>query len=606
MWVVLAVTLSALPVAAATTPSATAPPEFISSLITDQRGDVVRIPVRLPNSNDARIRIVGQSTDYEAIVALSDGNHDERVFVEFNTYLAGTDEAFRAADTGDRVFVRSQTSVEGILPAGRYHLSTADAEDTAELVIEPRSTRDVTTMVAPDGAFEHLRSPDAVSGYRETGNLTLRPATERAAVARHDTLVLRVRASGLSGVLATQPGSNDTERFRSLVGSDVLSFTVAETNPPTSEERAHLLLNRTGVRVVADPGADRYFVVIDTSTVRYRRGDDGTVHTGLPLGFVFEANVTVAADGPLGQDTPRAAATTFEVVERSASLRTHAEAGQLFLHPAKDQLIDGTTTVAPGTTVAVRVAAPDADFDVTKSVTVGQSGGNGTVETAVDLASLPEGTTLSATASDDHGSLTAAPVAVTVESPAATLDEPSLVVEGSRLNAAVTANLSRGGVIAVRARNESGRLLGATAADPGERTVRVPLSNLPERDTPLVVVALRDFDSDGAVSPSVDAPYEQANAPRPVTVTVALYRLPPSPTPSPDGPPAQTVDSTDATPTGTAPTALQTTEPPAATSPPGGNGLPDVDGLPVDVPGFGAAAALTALSMVILLLARRE
>lgn len=600
---IIVVTISVLATAGATSPSGATGPKFVSSYVTDQRGDVVRIPVRMPDSNDARLRIVNIQAGYDANLTLSDRNHDGIATLEFNTYLAGTRSAFKTAADDDDVSVLSQTDVDGPLPTGEYRLRIEEGAETAGLKIERRSTDGITTMVAPDGAYEHLRTEDAVDQYRHAGNLTARRSGDPAAVARRDTLVLRISASGISGVLASQPGNNDTERFRALVESDVLSFDVLETNPTTSQKRASLLVNRSGLHVVADGRSDRYYVVVDTSRAHYRRGEDGTVETGLPVGTSFEANVTVAADSYLGVDAPRAAEMAFEVVDRSAVIRTHAESGAYFLQPAAGQSIEGATTVAPGTTVELTIEGTAADFSARKSVTVRGADGNGTFEATIDIAELPEGTTLVATARDPRGSLTDEPTRVTVRSPAAEIGSQALAVEGSRLYATVEADLSRGGLITVRANNASGRLLGSTDVDPGSNTVEVPLENLPGKDTPLVITALRDIDGDGAVSQSVDVPYEESNSPRPVQVTMALYRLPPSPTPSPVGPGTETTASSSTPPEGTPDSS--DTPGPGDTTDPQATPSPDADQLPVGVPGFGAATALVALVATLLLLARR-
>lgn len=189
------------------------------------------------------------------------------------------------------------------------------------------------------------------------------------------------------------------------------------------------------------------------------------------------------------------------------------------------------------------------------------------------------------------------PAAVTVQSPEAALQEPSLSVEGSTLYATVSADLSRGGLIAVRADNESGRLLGAAAVDPDSDTVEIPLENLPEKGTPLILLPVRDIDSDGAVSASVDVPYTQSNSPRLVKSTVALYKLPPSPTPTP-------TPGGDDTVTPSSPDATQSSDDPTTGDTPGTT--QDDSSLPVDVPGFGPAVALAALLAAFLLFARRE
>lgn len=72
-------------------------PTFASSAITEQRGDVVRITVRMDEGNSAEVDVLGIDTGYEATVSVTDEDFGGRVKIRFNTFVAG-----RTARSGPR------------------------------------------------------------------------------------------------------------------------------------------------------------------------------------------------------------------------------------------------------------------------------------------------------------------------------------------------------------------------------------------------------------------------------------------------------------------------------------------------------------------------
>lgn len=591
---------STLPAAVATDATRTGP-QFASSAVLEERGDVASIAVRMEDGGSADVDILGKgNSDYEAHLTLRDEDNDGRVVLEFNTYLAGRNGAFETAAEGDEVLVRGQSGASGVLPVGSYRMLTDDRNDISDLEVEPRETASVTALVAPDGASARLETGDDVARYRRAGNLTTRPANDTVPVAERDTLVVRLKASGIAGALAAQEGDNVTERFRSLVASDLLSLDVDWTNTGTEVPDLPLLLNRSGVSVASRPGNDAYFVVVDTAAAKYRRGE---VQTGLPAGARFDVNATVPAGSALASDGRETATTTFRVVEPAATLRTHREGDGFYLRQERNQTVRGRTTLAPGSTVEVQVSGPDG-LQRSRTVTVRPSRGLGTFESAVDLRGVGEGASIEVTATEADGPLTEGPLTATVRSPGASLDSSTLAADGTTLEVVLEANLTRGGLLTVRAHNRSGRIVGVTPVASGAGQASVPLQDLPPKDTPLVVTAVRDMDGDGEFTPGVDVPYAQSDNPRPVTLTITLYRLPPSPTPTPSAPP------TDATPTATTPTPstpptdTSTGPPTDATPGTGGTATPGGGPIPTQVPGFGQVVAVLALALVALRRAR--
>jgi hypothetical protein len=393
--------------------------------------------------------------------------------------------------------------------------------------------------------------------------------------------------------MAAHPGETVTERFRALVDSDLVSLSVEQVDPAPDVAPARLDLDGPGVHVVYKRDSDAYYLVVDTATAQVTRGDE--TGTGLPVGARFRTNLTVTAASDLAS-SPETVTGSFLVVERSATVGTHSEAGALWVLPEQGQRVAGNTTLAPGSTVRVHVRTSDGAFERTTTATVQPGDGRGSFETTVGLQSLSEGTTVQTSVLDATGELTSTPESVTVRTPSATLDSSTLTVEGATLQVTLSANLSRGGLVTVRADNASGRLVGVVPVDPGGERVSVPLSDPPAKNTPLVVRAVRDLDGDGVFTPGVDEPYEEANSPRPIELTMVLYRTPPSATKTPSSTPTATVTATaGTTPTGS-PTATETTRTRTAT---------DDGGLASTVPGFGPLVALLAVLVAIARLRRR-
>lgn len=580
----------------------TSNPEFVSSSLTDHRGDVVPIAVQMNDASSAKIDILGRKSDYDAHVTVRDGNGDGRVTLRFNTYLAGGAGTFETAESADSVSIHGQGTVDGMVPADNYRLRTDDGNDLADLRIRPRETKSLTSMVAPKGSFSSLVTSRDVSAQREAGNLTGRTGAGTVAVAEEDVLVLRFRATGFSGLLAAQPGDDATERFQSLVDGDALTFEVEQTNPASGRVPATLMLNRDGVRLVTNVNRDAYFLVVDTERAHYRRDDDGEIRSGLPLGARFEANLTVEGPSGLTSDGPEHVGVPVRVVERSATLRTHEESGRSFVDPARGQTITGRTTLAPGSTLTVEVTADDGDFQRSRTVRVQPGDDLGTFETGVNLQALEENTTIEISAHEGATDLTSDPVTATVRSVSATVELSDLETAPGSVFVTATTDFSRGGLLVVRAYNESGRVLGTEPVEPGPTNARVELQDLPPKDSELVVAAVRDIDGDGHLTPDLDVRYTEVNSPRPLDRTILLYTLPPSPTPTP----SPSTDPPDTPPTdtpGTAVTATNATTPPEAPS----TAAATPDDAPVweEVPGFGVGVTVPAMLVVALLVRRR-
>jgi hypothetical protein len=171
--------------------------QFDNAVTTDQRGDVVDVPIRVGDRGYVALSVRAPDGTYDARVRVVDADDDGRVTVVLDTFSAGwaTDEATAyAAGAGDRVtdVDRRTRRLDGPIPAGRYNLVVASGGEStaASLVLEPGRVGNATTATVP---------ADRVGGAVAT------PRFETGRVAVGDGAVVAFDVSGIGGVLASTP-----------------------------------------------------------------------------------------------------------------------------------------------------------------------------------------------------------------------------------------------------------------------------------------------------------------------------------------------------------------------------------------------------------------
>jgi hypothetical protein len=178
---------------------------FADAVTTDQRGDVVRLPVRIGDRRYVALTVQSPDGAYDTRVRAIDADDDGRVVVTIDTFRAGwaADESTAyAAGAGDRVTAvdRRTRRLDGPLPAQRYNLIAAAGETStsASLVLETGRVGEATTATIP------ADRPDDAATMPEAPRFE----TDRIAVGDHAVVAFNV--SGIGGVLAstTPPGAN--------------------------------------------------------------------------------------------------------------------------------------------------------------------------------------------------------------------------------------------------------------------------------------------------------------------------------------------------------------------------------------------------------------
>ncbi|WP_435076542.1 DUF7282 domain-containing protein [Halococcus sp. AFM35] len=568
--VVLAALVGAIPAAAQDAGGATDRPTaaFNQSTVSEQRGDIAAIALNLSGTSNATVTVGSEAVNYEANVTVNDSDGDGRVTLLMNTYIAGlgTESRVYEASEGDAVVGTNRTTepLDSPLETSRYNLSVAVAgrqTDTATLALTERTTGELITWTAPAASFDNATNASEVAAAIENGRIT---ATDSVAVG--DVLVNQFKLSGVYGALAV---SNVTE----LIEQGALDFSMVQTNPATNRPPKRLDLNRSlandSIRVVPDPKNDVLYVNVDTGAAVF---DNGT----LSAGDSFESTLTLDGESAL-------AATDESISANVTFVGTELGLAAPSLAAAPNQTVTGTTSIAPGSEVTVRLQRNGTSSFIKTNTTRVKP--NGSFATSFNLSSVAPGTTVSVRADGPLG--TGDRTNVTVEP--SRMNESSngtaalAVADGTTAGETVTvrnATLPDGGFVVVHAPNVStepvGSVIGASSYLENGTTenVTVSLTDPLREDTRVVVMAHTDSNDNqvydfSSSNGSEDGPYTENGSA--VTARARLTLIE-----------ATTIETTTAeTPSGTT----------AASTATGTNGTTGGSG-----PGFGVVAALLALA----------
>ncbi len=376
---------------------------FRSTVVGEHAGDVAEMGVNLAYAEIATVTLGSVGSGFRANVTVSDGDDDGTVRLRFNT--AAVAGATSLPDDGGDVFgvaassgntsgtadeviaadIDEGTLLSEPLASGEYEVTVrtgadagADAEHAATLVLDAPAPERLTTWVAPADAA--LSTHEDLSTAVETGRLT-----QRADVAVGDLVVHRIDAPGLAGQFAQHDGTA-TETFFALDGTDeaaLYALNVTQQNPPPNREAYQLELNASNARVVADPSNDTYTMLYEIDAPAATASDSeavGTVSDGADTsvpaaGDALTASFAVHENGTFTEvdDDSRTVASNYSLVE--ATIATDDD--PLVVAAAANQSISGTTTVAPGTEIELRLRSTNGtqpSFHKTTQAVVGPSG----------------------------------------------------------------------------------------------------------------------------------------------------------------------------------------------------------------------------------------
>jgi len=256
-----------------------------SGFMTEDIGDVARIPVEFSNTDEATLVIGSDEQNYIAHVHVEDGDGEATVL--FNTYAAGSeyDNIIDVADDDDSATLEGQhgdfyedypddppvpyqdhletADYDMNVSVGHVALSeTTDADAVGGLSLEERSTESIDIRTAPRGDdYSGLEAADVHA--RLGSNLT-----QSDEVASGDYAVHVIEASGIEGALEVGAHKSDISTTKGfLYGTNgQTSFTVKEANPGPNAEPDLVNLYSGSPQLVADEENDTYYLAVSTET----------------------------------------------------------------------------------------------------------------------------------------------------------------------------------------------------------------------------------------------------------------------------------------------------------------------------------------------------
>ncbi|MFB6121951.1 MAG: hypothetical protein ABEJ78_00635 [Haloferacaceae archaeon] len=493
----LLLSVAVAPVAAASSDAGAGTPSvgFADAVISDQRGDVAAISLRLRGASEATLSIRAANGAYQSRVGVRDGDGDGNVTIQFNTFRAGwrSDEraVFSTAGEGDWITSAERTSSRRSAPidVGRYNLiaSTQRSSTSAVLELTPGSMDAATATVVAD---EHLPSG-------AVGNVTPANTFETDVVAEGDYAVVAFNASGVEGQLAGDvPGRNLLYPRDSSPGADT-THTV-QVSPDRSVSFRTVSVNYAGVDGGTPTGLSS-FGTDDVTHVGIDRDGDGVAETDLTSSLARIRSNTAGQISLTLSGTVEVAAGETLLVQYAATNPAKTGADSVAVSLGDAYRAQGTAVYGPagqgtlGYGLDLRLTATDGD-DVVAPLPVdyGFASDSDTLYALVDTTALYDGDsrefelTLSRSAvnpvveSDDGtGTLDAT---FTVTDRRATLVSPSgsepLVVSPGNVTFEATTTLAPESTVVVRISSggDTGFLLRTVSTVDADRSIEATMT----------------------------------------------------------------------------------------------------------------------------------
>ena len=351
---------------------------FSESVFNDEKGDVINFTVDLANSDTATVNVGTNASQsgigYGSSFTVDDSDDgDGQVTVQFNTRDPTAVPTAASDDDEISDFTVTSGSTKAALDVEAYDVTVIvddEEEDVATLNLNDVSADGFTLYTAPDSsAIQDAENASDITAFKEAGNFS-----EASTIAFGDYLYHELEVSGIEGMFANASSDDDADRLDDLLtdNSFELNLTISETDSSTAansdgkelidsrdtETNLDALENDFGdFHVIADGDADTYYIGFPMAF-----GDDTEGNTaGLEDGDEFDVTVNVTAGGNTNLVDENVSVTqTFTVENRSVELDTERdEAGDdlINLEPDSGQVVTGTTNLAPGSEIDVRVRA---------------------------------------------------------------------------------------------------------------------------------------------------------------------------------------------------------------------------------------------------------
>jgi len=371
------------------------------SSITQQQGDVVAINVTASEAASSGTLVIGNDEDvgYQANVSIDDFGDNDEITIYFNSYAAGNS----SVDAGDTIWLDSDDADDdaeisftdanqtlGIdqLDSGDYELAVSTSSspsDTLEtpdnigsLFLEERSTAEtINTWTVSDNVASEITSADEpVDALNERVGENV---TQSSTIANGDGVIHQIEVSGLTGLLEATGEDTDAAQFEealtTVVGSNAeagfngnsLDLRLRETREsvgPNAELRT-VNLSATTFDVIVDSETDNLYVIVDTSTVEFENDDTLASDEEVELEARFRVQDARLLEFNRAEETNSDVEDLEDIYQTATGMFDIVEPeGDFAQDPynvtnAEGQMIEGTTNLAPGTEVTLRVRSGD-------------------------------------------------------------------------------------------------------------------------------------------------------------------------------------------------------------------------------------------------------
>ncbi|ELZ96759.1 hypothetical protein C440_03258 [Haloferax mucosum ATCC BAA-1512] len=396
--------------------------DFNNSVIEDDRGDVVAIPVTLENTDIATVSVGTPDQGYAANVTVEDGNDDGTVTLLWDSSKSTVtnnpqNNVFDVEDSDDDILSGNDGTTEvtvstsELIDTGTYDLevrtgdSPSDAENVAQLTLNEAGVTNVQTWTAPSN--EPLTDLEEVNDALDNSNLT-----QDQKIAYEDKVIVQIEAAGLEGTVGAQ--DDETPNFFDSGNGfgDSYRLTVNQSNPGPNRD-PKILDVANNASVVADGDNNTYFVVFDSNDIEaYRDSNDNGVLTNSER--TSANNVDVEDDDEYNVEfkmvEKKEVQSSLALVDDNSSAvnsYSHVEAEHTFdvsdndevnVTNAEDQVISGSSNVAPGTEVTLKAeSSGDTQPKFLKTATVYVQE-DGTFSASFDFSEQSVGDTFEVTA----------------------------------------------------------------------------------------------------------------------------------------------------------------------------------------------------------------
>lgn len=342
--------------------TADSPAVFNSYGYSTALGDEAHVSMTLNRTTEATVQIGTDIYTHEFTVQDTDG--DEQVVFYYDTYDAGFGtKPVRAGEGTDITQYTTDTDVGGLLAGLTYEMVTrVDGEETDSALLGVRTPEhhELTTLTMPE-TEPYTRT--AIENH----------ATETGEVAEGDPVILKIGASGLYSFLTNETEPADLKENSSFAQTHGLYLDITEETAQINRNRRTVNLSN-GQALITAPDEEAFYVVFEADDLP--KFHEQTNSRQISRVNTFNARFVRTNESRfVPDDQPDEVLTAdFDVTDRVIvpDLPTQNRVGDdaYVIETTDTPVIEADTSLAPGTTVLLRLRNKYSTFYAADSATV--------------------------------------------------------------------------------------------------------------------------------------------------------------------------------------------------------------------------------------------